>query len=193
MDQHQQSNFFTTVAESATFKTSWKCWLVMQKLAILIKSAYTPACCMLQAMFAHGAGWAINITTFKYGESQQRVRAKSLSLGIIKRPSGLALRWLPDMPYGSDTQSNVRVVKQKIVWCGAAGINNLLRFFLVRLCFYIDIFSYICIIYYHFIFYCMKLLCLPIKWWRWSSCSEVAGQQSRFSVVKIFFIRCRIF
>ena len=39
---------------------------------------------MLQAVFAHGAGWALNITAFKYGDTQQRVRAKSLSLGIKK-------------------------------------------------------------------------------------------------------------
>ena len=50
----------------------------MQKLAILIKSAYTPACCMWQAMFAHGAGWAINITTFKQGEF--------LTMGESKEP-----------------------------------------------------------------------------------------------------------
>ena len=36
---------------------------------------------MLQAVFAHETGWAINITAFKLGESQ-RVSAKSLSLGI---------------------------------------------------------------------------------------------------------------
>ena len=76
--------------------------VVKQKLAILIKSAYTPACCMLQAMFAHGAGWAINITTFKYWESQ-RVRAKSQILGIKK-----TTEWIgSDMQYECFSQSEV--------------------------------------------------------------------------------------
>ena len=53
---------------------------------------------MLQAVFAHETGWAISKTTFKLGESQW-ASAKSLSLGIKGRPSGLALRRLPDMQY----------------------------------------------------------------------------------------------
>ena len=79
----------------------------------------------------HGAGWAINITSFKYWKSQ-RVRAKSQILGI-KRTT----EWIgSDMQYECFTQSEVRIVKQKIVWCVAAGINNLLRFFLKRLYLY---------------------------------------------------------
>ena len=88
----------------------------------------------------HGAGWAINITTFKYWESQ-RVRAKSQILGI-KRTTV--------MQYECFTQSEVRIVKQKIVWCVAAGINYLLRFFLkgsiyIDICLYF-ILSCICIV-----------------------------------------------
>ena len=55
------------------------------KILVGFEQAGAPACykCMLQAVFAHETGWAINITAFKLGESQ-RVSAKSLSL-VIKR------------------------------------------------------------------------------------------------------------
>ena len=44
---------------------------------------------MLQAVFADGVGWAVNIKAFKLGESQQRVRTKSFSLGITKTTEGI--------------------------------------------------------------------------------------------------------
>ena len=83
----------------------------------------------------HGAGWAINIKPFKYWESQ-RVRAKSQILGI-KRTT--------DMQYEIFTQSEVRIVKQKIVWCVAAGVNNLLRFFFKKA---LSILIFVYILYY---------------------------------------------
>ena len=62
---------------------------------------------MLQAVFAHGAGWALNITAFKYGDTQQRVRAKSLSLGIKK-----TTEWI-----GSETLARYAIRKFNSIPC----------------------------------------------------------------------------
>ena len=82
--------------------------MVLQKLAFLINCACILACSMMQAVFAHGAGWAINITTFKlYNHSQQRVRARSLSLGIKK-----TTEWI-----GSETLARYAIRKFNSIPC----------------------------------------------------------------------------
>ena len=58
-------------------------------------------------MFAHGADWSINPTAFTYGESQQQVRAKSLSLGINK-----TTKWM-----GSETLARYATWKFNSIPC----------------------------------------------------------------------------
>ena len=68
-------------------------------------------------------------------------------------------------------------------------INNLLSFIVTK---FVFIFHCNCILYYHVFFsiwHCViSMSVLSINWERPSWRSEVAGQQSRFSVVKIFCI-----
>ena len=135
-------------------------------------------CC--RQCFAHETGWAMNITAFKLGKSQ-RVREKSLSLGIKRTTEWIGSETLAQCAMWRFNSITFRVVKQKIVWCVEPRINYFLLWFsLIRLC----IFIHICLNYkLSHILYCIKLPCLHIKWWRWSWCSKVAGKESRFSLV----------
>ena len=65
-------------------------------------------------MFAHGADWSINPTAFKYGESQQQVKAKSLSLGINK-----TTKWI-----GSETLVRYATCKFNSIPCLSSQAQN---------------------------------------------------------------------